>query len=166
MAENVQNLNQFAQTVLVGQPDWSVNQNIVPVQIYASSSGGASLVAGQGFKFVDQTGDMPVVDIVSGVTDKADGIAIHRMKGDTFVAGQIIELALAGSTIWMQASAAIARGASVQLNPTSGGTFPTVATLASLGTNVSIGKSIDKPTGAGAMTRVYVNPQDANLSAY
>jgi hypothetical protein len=162
MAENVQNLNQFAQTPIVGQPDWSVNQNIVPVKIYASSAGGALLVAGQAFKFVDVAGDMPVVDLVSAVTDKADGVAIHRMKGDTFVAGQIIELALVGSTIWMQFSAAAARGASLQLDPAG----PTVATLASLGTNVSIGKSIDKPGAANAMGRVYINPADANLSAY
>ena len=162
MAENNQNLNQFAQTPLVGQPDWSVNQNIVPVKIYSSSSGGALLVAGNAFKLVDQTGDMPVVDLVTGVTDTPWGVAIHRMKGDTFTAGQIIELALAGSTIFMQASAATTRGGRVQIDPTG----PTVANLASLGTNASLGVGIDKSAAANAMIRVYVNPADPNQSAY
>ena len=162
MAENSQNLNQFGQTAIIGQPDWSVNQNIVPVKIYASSSGGALLVAGNAFKLKDTTGDMPVVDLVTGVTDTAWGVAIHNMQGDTFVAGQVIELALAGSTIFLQASAATTRGNKLQLDPAG----PTVANLASLGTNASIGTGIDKAAAANDVIRVYIGPADPNLSAY
>lgn len=162
MAENNQNLNQFNQTALVGQPDWTVNQNIVAARIYASSVGGAALVAGNAFKLVDQTGDMPVVDLVTGVTDTPYGVAIHRMKGDTFTAGQIIELALKGSTIFMQASAATTRGGRLQIDPTG----PTVANLASLGTNASLGIGIDKAAAANAMIRVQISPRDPNQSAY
>ena len=166
MAQVVQNLNQFNQTALVGQPDWTANQNIVSVKIYASSSGGAGLVAGIPIKYVDTAGDMPVVDICSGVTDTPIGVLIHRMKGDLFAAGQIVEAALGGSTIFMQTSAAIARGARVQCDPTTSSTYPTVATLTSLGTNASLGINIDKPAATGALTRIYIEPKDPNLSAY
>ena len=162
MAENNQNLNQFAQTPLVGQPDWTVNQNIVSAKIYASSSGGALLVAGNAVKLKDTTGDMPIVDLVTGVTDTAWGVLIHRMKGDTFTAGQIVEVALGGSTVWMQASAATTRGNRLELDPTG----PTVANNASLGTDATIGVGIDKSAAANAMIRVYIDPKDPNLSAY
>ena len=162
MAENSQNLNQFAQTALVGQPDWTVNQNIVSAKIYTSSSGGALLVAGNAVKLKDIAGDMPVVDLVTGVTDTPWGVLIHRMKGDTFTAGQIVEVALSGSTVFMQASAATTRGNRLQLDPAG----PTVANLASLGTNASIGTGIDKAAASGDMIRVYVSPADPNLSAY
>jgi hypothetical protein len=162
MSENVQNLNQFAQTAIVGQQDLTVNNNIIPARIYASSSGGALLVAGNAFKLVDQVGEMPIIDLVTGVTDTPYCVAIHQMKNDTFTAGQVIDVALSGSVVYMQASAAIARGVRVQIDPTG----PTVATLTSLGTNASLGVCIDKPSAAGAMCRIQINPADPNQSAY
>ena len=162
MPQNVQNLNQFRQTPLIGQQDLTVNQNIVAARIDPDYAGVIPLVAGQAFKLLDSAGPIPVITPVTAVTDTAWGLAVHNMKGDTFVAGQIIDVALVGSTLYLQASAAIARGAKVQIDPTG----PTVATLTSLATNASIGYTVDKPTAAGAMTRIYINPLDPNLSAY
>lgn len=162
MAEVKQNLNQFKQTPLVGQPDLTVNQNIVPARILATSTGGALLVAGNGFKLSDTAGPVPIVDLIADATEQIWGVAIHNMKRDTFVAGDYLDLALVGSTVWMQTSAAIARGAKVQLDPTG----PTIATLTNKPNNCSIGYTIDKPTAANALCRVYLNPQDGNQSAY
>jgi hypothetical protein len=162
MSQNVQNLNQFKQTPVIGQPDWTVNQNIVPVRIDPAYVGALPLVAGQAFKLLDSAGPVPVVTPVTAATDTAWGVAVHSMKRDTFAAGEYIDLALVGSTLYMQASAAIARGAKVQIDPTG----PTVATLTNLATNASLGYTVDKPSAAGSMCRVYVNPLDPNLSAY
>lgn len=162
MTENVQNLNQFKQTPLVGQPDWTVNQNIVPVRLDPAYAGSLPLVAGQAFRLIDVAGPVPTVTPVADATVTPWGVMVHSMKRDTIVAGAYFDLALNGSTIWMQVSAAIARGAKVQIDPLG----PTVSTLTALPTNASLGYTIDKPTAANAMTRVYLQPLDPNLSAY
>jgi hypothetical protein len=160
MAQNIQNLNQFRQTPMIGQLDMLVNNNVLACRIY-SGSVATVLTAGQAMKLVDQVGEIPVIDIAA-VTDKVFGFIVHNMKGDTFVKGDVVDLALKDSVMYMQASAAIARGAKVQVDVTG----PTVATLTSLATNCQVGISLDKPSAAGAMTRVLIDPQDANLSAY
>lgn len=162
MSEVSQNLNQFKQTPMVGQLDWTVNNNVVPCRILATSSGGALLVAGNAVKLVDSAGPVPIVDLVTGVTDTPWGVLVHNMKGDTFLAGQYVDVALQGSTIYLQTSAAIARGAKIQIDPTG----PTVATLASPPNNASLGYSVDKPAAANAVTRFYIQPLDPNLAAY
>lgn len=160
MAQNIQNLNQRTQTPMIGQLDQHVNNNVVASRIYASSTA-TVLVAGQAVKLVDQVGEIPVVD-VAAVTDKIWGVICHTTKGDTFVKGDVVDVARRGSVMYMQASAAIARGAKVQLDPTG----PTVATLTSLATNCSIGICWDKPAAANAMCRVEIDPESANVSAY
>lgn len=157
---SVQNQNQFAQTPLIGEQDWTVNQNIVAMRIWASSVSANPLVAGQAFVRIDQTGQPPIVDVCA-ITAKASGVAIHNMKGDTYVKGQIIDVALVGSVVYMETSGAIAGNARVQLDPTG----PTVSTLTA-GTNASIGYAIDKATATGQLIRVYIDPQDINISNY
>jgi hypothetical protein len=162
MSELTQNASQFLQTALVGQQDWTVNNNIVAVRIDPAYAGGLPLVAGQAFKITDVAGGTPIVIPVADATNTPDGVAIHTMKRDTFIAGDYIELALVGSVVYMQTSAAIARGAKVQVDPTG----PTISTLTSYPTNASLGKMLDKPTGTGQLARVYINPQDPNTAAY
>ena len=98
----------------------------------------------------------------AAITEKAYGVAIHNLKGDTFVAGQYIELACAGSVVYLPTTAAVARGAKVQLDPTG----PSVATLANSPTNCQIGIMLGKPTAANQVARVQIDPQDGNESAY
>ena len=157
---SVLNQNQFAQTPVIGEQDLTVNQNIVEARIWASSVSAAPLVAGQAFALVDQPGSLPIVD-VAAITAKAWGVAIHNMKGDTFVKGQAIELALVGSTIYLETAGAIARGARVQLTPTG----PTITT-ATLGTNASIGYAVDKATATGQLIRVYIQPESIGETNY
>lgn len=156
-----QNLNAFQQTPMVGEQDQTVNNNIKVVRIdpaYVVST--SPLQAGQWFKLYDVAGQVPIVR-PAAVTEKAYGVAIHNMKRDSFLPGDYIELACQGSVVYLETSAAVARGASVQNDPTG----PTVSTLTALPTNASVGTMLDKPTAAG-IARVEVNPLDPNLSAY
>lgn len=156
----VQNMNQFAQTPMVGSVDLTVFPNIKAVRINPAYAGGAPLVAGQFFKLVDVAGEIPVVE-PAAVTERAYGCAIHTLKRDTFLAGDVIDLACAGSVVFLESSAAIAGGAKVQ-NTTAG---PNVQTLASLATNCQVGVNLTKNAAAG-IVRVEIDPQDPNLSAY
>ncbi len=162
MSEVTQSVSQFKQIALVGQQDWTVNNNIVPVRIDPNYGGSLPLVAGQAFRILDATGEVPVVTPVADATVTPYGVAVHTMKRDTFAIGDYIDLALVGSVVYMQTSAAIARGAKVQIDPTG----PTVSTLVSLPTNASLGICIDKPAASGALARIQLNPLDPNLSAY
>lgn len=160
MATLSQNLNQFTQTPMVGQQDQTVNQNLKLVRIDPASTA-TVLKAGQAFKLVDVAGETPIVDVAL-VTEKAYGVAIHDVKRDTYLAGDYITVACVGSVLYLQTSAAVARGAKVQNDSTTA----TVATLASLATNCQIGVMLDKPAAADALARVEIDPQDPNLSAY
>lgn len=161
MSVLTQNVSQFNQTPLVGQLDWTVNQNVVPVRLDPAYAGAIPLVAGQAFKLADVVGEVPVVTPVTAATDTPYGVMVHTMKRDTIVAGDYFDLALAGSTIYLQASAAIARGAKVQITPTG----PTVQTLIG-GTNAQLGICLDKPAAADALTRVFIQPLDILTANY
>lgn len=157
----VQNMNQFVQTPMVGSVDLTVFPNILAVRInpaYVVAT--YPLVAGQFFKIVDVAGEIPIVE-PAAVTERADGCAIHTQKRDSFLPGDVIDLACVGSVVFLESSAAIAGGAKVQNTPTG----PNVQTLASLATNCQVGKVITKSAAAG-IVRVQIDPQDPNLSAY
>jgi hypothetical protein len=150
-----QNQNQFKPTQVLGQLDLSINTNVKSVRIDPASVA-TVLTAGQAFKLVDTAGGVPIVD-VAAITEKAYGICIHSSRKDTFVAGDYIDLACFGSVIYLEASAAIARGARVQ-NTVAG---PTVA-LCVPGTNAQVGVVLDKATAAGQLVRVEVYPLAIN----
>lgn len=157
----VQNMNQFAQTPMVGSVDLTVFPNLVACRInpaYVLST--SPLVAGQWFKLVDVAGEMPMVE-PAAVTDTAYGVAIHDLKRDAYVVGDVITLACEGSVVFLESSAAIAAGAKVQNTPTG----PNVQTLTSLATNAMVGVNLTKNAAAG-IVRVQVGPRDPNLSAY
>lgn len=161
MAELTQNLSQFKQSPLVGQLDWTVNNNVVPVRLDPAYAGGLPLVAGQVFVLANVVGEVPVVTPQADATVTPYGVMIHTMKRDTILAGAYFDLALQGSTIYLQSSAAIARGAKVQNDPAG----PRVATLVA-NTNASLGLCIDKPSAADQPVRVYIQPEDIKVAGY
>lgn len=157
----VQNQNQFAQTALLGQVTMSPSPAIIPVKIYIGSVA-TQLQAGQAVRLVDQAGPEIQVDQVTAVTQEAFGVIIYNPRKNTYSAGDTVEIALRGTVVYMETSAAIARGAKVQIDPTG----PTVSTLVSLPTNCELGVCLDKPTATGQLARILLNPLDPNLSAY
>lgn len=155
-----QNQNQFAQTPVLGQVDMTSAVNIKSVRINPASSS-TVLTAGQFLKIVDVAGTEIVVD-EAAVTEKSYGCIVYNPRKNTYLKGDIVEIACKGTVVYLEASAAIARGAKVQNTPAA----PTVQTLASLATNCQVGICLDKPTGAAELARVEIDPQAANLSAY
>lgn len=145
-----QNQNQFIQTPVLGQVDLTYSTNIKPVKINPASVA-TILQAGQSFKLVDVAGPEIIVDACTALTDTPYGVAVYNAKKSLFFAGQSIELACAGTVMYLEASAAAARGASVQLDPTG----PTVSTLVSP-TNAKIGQFLDKPASAATLVRVQI----------
>ena len=145
-----QNQNQFAQTPVLGEVDLTKSYNVKSVKINPASVA-TVLQAGQVFKIVDIAGPEIIVDQCTALTDTPFGVAIYSPKKNVFVAGQTIEVACDGTVVYLESSAAAARGASVQLDSTG----PTVATLVSP-TNGKVGFLLDKPTAAGQLVRVEI----------
>lgn len=148
-----QNQNQFAQTPLLGQVDLgSGPNNIVSARIDPSSSAtAAQMQAGVPFKIVDVQANDIIVD-VAAITDMAFGVIVYNPRKNQYAVGDIVELACRGSVVYMETSAAIARGANVQAATATG----LVATRAS--TNYRVGKMLDKPTAANQLARVLIDP--------
>ena len=155
-----QNQNQFAQTPVLGQVDMTSAINIKSVRIDPSSQA-TVLQSGQAMKIVDVAGTEIIVD-VAAITEKAYGVIVYNPRKNLYAAGDMIEVACKGTVVYLETSAAVARGAKVMLDPTG----PTVATLAVLATNCMVGICLDKPAAANVLARVEVDPQDPNLSAY
>lgn len=148
-----QNQNQFAQTPLLGQVDLvSGPNNVFAARIDPSSTAtAAQLQAGVPFKIVDVQGNDIIVD-VAAITEQAIGVMIYNPRKNQYAAGDIIELAGRGSVVYLETSAAIARGANVQAATATG----LIATRTS--TNFRVGKVLDKPTAANVLARVLIDP--------
>ncbi len=157
----VQNQNQFAQTALLGQVTMTPSPAIIPVKIYIGSVA-TKLQAGQAVKLVDQAGPEIQVDEVDNDSTLPFGVIVYNPRKNTYSAGDTVEIALEGSVIYLETSAAIARGAKVQIDPTG----PTVSTLVDYPNNCQLGICLDKPTGSGQLARILVKPLDGNLSSY
>ena len=153
------NQNQFAQTPVLGQVDMTVNPNIKPVRINPASVA-TVLKSGQAFKLIAGAANEILVD-VAAITDRAYGVSVYNLKKNTYAAGDVVEIACRDSVVYLESSAAISRGAKVQLDPTG----PTISTLTA-GTNAAIGTALDQASASGQLIRVEIYPEDINVSAY
>lgn len=142
------NINQFAQTPTKGQADLSLNPNTLGCQV--TSDEATALVPGQAVKLVDSLGGVPKVTAVTADTDDIFGVVLYNVKNATFPALQALEVAAQDNVVYMEASAAIARGAKVMYVVTG----QKVAT-ATAGKTV-VGFAFDKATASGDLIRVYL----------
>ena len=151
------NPNQFAQKEYLGVLDLRLNMNTISVQIDLAQSG--ALYGGQAVKLVDSVGGVPkvvaVVDADPG--ELVYGFLNYDPKTIAFVAGAYAEMSMAGNAMYLYATAAISRGALVQLDfATVGGVKTAAASLqfaAGAAQNV-VGWAIDKATAPGQLVRV------------
>ncbi len=155
-----QNQNQFTQTPVLGMVDMTVNPAIISVKIDPASVS-TVLQSGQGFKIKDVAANEIIVDVVANATEEVFGVSIYNPRKNLYNPGDTIELALSGSVVYLEASAAIARGAKVQLTPAT----PSVQTLVA-GTNAQLGISLDKPAAAATLCRILIKPLDINQANY
>jgi hypothetical protein len=144
------NINQFIQTPVKGMCDLKFNPSTVSVQIDVSSAGG--LVPGQAVKIVDSANGVPLVVECSSDADDVFGFINYGIKDQVYNAGMYAEIsAFAGNVMYMEAGAAIARGAKVEI-VVSGNKVQTAS-----GVSTVVGRAFDKATASGDLIRVYIN---------
>lgn len=144
-----QSLNQFAQSTEKGVLDLALNPNILSCRIAAGSA--SDFVAGTAVTLSDVTGKILVVD-KAAIDDDILGFVVYSAKKSVPVAGDFIEVAISGSVMQMEASAAIARGADLQIVVAS----DKVATAATVGATI-VGKALDKAAADEDLIRVIIS---------
>lgn len=146
-----QNQNQFAQSMLLGQTDPMGNNNVISCVVGPDEA--LTLRPGQAVKLVDSLGGAPKVTACVANTDECFGFIVRNQKNRGWIAGDAVEVALAGTYIYLQATSAIARGAQVCLDVTSIGGVQAIN--ASGGENI-VGWALDKAAATDYLIRVFL----------
>lgn len=150
----VLNQNQFAQTPTVGSPDLAFNFNTKSVLLNPDSVA-TKLMVGQAVKLI--AGAVPVILVdQAGAAEQPYGVIIFSLKKNVYAAGNTVEVACKGNVIYLEAAAAIARGAAVENVP--GGASPVVQTKAA---GARLGFCLDQATAAGQIVRIEIDPAAA-----
>jgi hypothetical protein len=141
--------NQFGQTVTKGQVDLRLSPNIISCQVGPDST---DLVPGQCVKLVDSADGIPKITAIEADTDDVFGIVAYDIRKSTFEPGDKCEVAFfRGTVVYMEASAAIARGAKVSA-VVSGSKVVTASAAKRV-----IGRAFDKASGNGSLIRVILD---------
>lgn len=143
-------MNQFVQSVEKGLLDLRLNPNTISCEVHSSQV--TPLLPGQAVKIYDDAGGVPKVVACSVDTDKIFGIVALSIKDQSFPALSALEIASENNVIYMQSSAAIARGAKV-MYVVSGEKIATSTNGKSV-----VGFAFDKATAADQFIRVYLQP--------
>jgi hypothetical protein len=143
-------VNQFAQSKEKGMLDLHMNSNIIPCRVKSDES--AALTPGQAVKLVDTAEGNPVITAVDDAADDVFGFVAYNLKKNSFEANDNVEIAaLRNNVMYMEASAAIARGAKVMYVVTG----EKVATATA--TNRILGIALDKAAADGDLIRVVID---------
>lgn len=151
-----QNMNQFSQNAEVGELDLQTNGNPATFTVKLSPSyAGGGMVPGEGAKLVDLGGSdikgvNPIVDVRALDADAIFGVKVSNTKKNTNEAGEIIQVAGAGAVMWLNAGAAILRGANVAL------VLATPGNVVTATTETVLGVALDKATAADQLIRVLI----------
>lgn len=142
--------NQFQQSAEKGQMDLKFAAGTISCSV--DSSAPANLVAGDLVKLVDSAGGVPKVIKITADTDDVFGVVLYSFKDASYPDLASVEIAaFRGAVVYMESSAAIARGAKVM--PVVSGSKVATATV---GKRV-IGQALDKATASGELIRVVVD---------
>lgn len=155
-----QNPNQFKQAAVVGEVDLQTNPNPAMYTCRfkdASETDGTTLKPGEPCKLIDLgASDIvgpPIVDEMADDNDGgAFGVKVFSTKKNESVDNDIVQVATEGAVIWLEASAAIARGAKVAAVLSAPGEVVTLTTEDQLGI------ALDKAAADGDMLRVLIKP--------
>ncbi len=142
------NQNQFAQEVVKGLVDLRYSVNTIPCRV--SSSESVALVPGQLVKLVDVAGGSPVVTAVTADTDTVFGVVNYNIRDVSFAASSAVEISSSLNIVYLEASAAIARGAGVM--PVITGQKVATATAS----KTTVGIALDKAAADGDLIRVLI----------
>lgn len=140
------NQNQFGQLPVKGLVDLRYSLNTISCRV--SSSESVALVPGQAVKLVDVAGGSPVITAVTSDFDSVFGVVNYNIRDESFAAGSAVEISSSLNIIYVEASAAIARGAAVM--PVVTGQKVVTATAS----KTILGLALDKAAADGDLIRV------------
>ncbi len=155
-----QSLNQFSQTPQLGMLDaQSRGGTILSAQVSDNIGAGVTLSAGQPVK-LDTTinGGVPQVLPLAADSDEAFGTVVYVLKDQSYGSGDRLEIALNGTIQFLQANAAVTRGAPVEVDITTAGNV-----APSGGVNPILGRAVDG-CGAAGLIRVLLNTLPAQVA--
>lgn len=143
--------NQLVQAPVKGQMDLRYNPSVIACEVSSTEAG--TLVPGQGVTIVDSAGGIPKVIAAAADTSDVFGFVVWNARKESFVAGDQIEVAaFRNNVMYLEASAAIARGAKFMI-VVSGSK---IATATGTGKKV-VGRTIDKASANGDLIRCLVD---------
>lgn len=142
------NQNQFAQSVVKGMVDLKHSPNTFSCRVASNET--VALVPGQFVKLADVAGGAPVVTAITADTDTVFGVVSYNLRESSFAANASVEISSSLNVVYVEASAAIARGLPVM--PVILGQKVAVATP----TKSIVGLALDKATDDGDLIRIIV----------
>ena len=142
-----QNPNQFALTAEKGQLTLDPNWDTLNCQV--SVNQGAALVVGQAVLIEDAAGGQIPVTAIAAVGNDIFGFVAYNVRTDSYKALDNVKIARKGDVMLMEASAAIARGADLEVI-ISGNKVVTQTS------GTTIGKALDKAAADGDLIRVEI----------
>lgn len=142
-----QTSNQFSMALNKGQ--LTLSQNWDTLNCVISANEAATLVNGQAVLLVDEASVQLPVENVAAVTNAIFGFIPYSTKTNEYVAGDSVKVAKNGDVMVMEASAAIARGAALEII-ISGNKVVTKTS------GTTIGVALDKAAADGDLIRVLI----------
>lgn len=142
--------NQFQQSAEKGLLDLKMGLGTLSCQV--DSTQATALVPGQAVKLVDSLGGVPKVIAVAADTDKIFGFVAFTFKDKTFPALSAVEISVEGNIMYLQSSAAVARGAKLM--------YVVAGKKVATATNGKscVGFSLDKASVADQLIKVWLQP--------
>ena len=150
--------NQRVQTVEQGMLDLALHQAVLAVRIDATEAG--TLYPGSAVVIKDVAGKVITVTEADDDDDSIFGYVVYNQKDSGYVAGDMCEIAYAGSIMHMTAGAAIAKGAKVESDVSA-------LKVITQSSNPVIGIALDKAAADGDLVRVLiVTPGATNAGSF
>lgn len=143
-----QNMNQFQQGAMKGDL-YLPSSPTISVQLHASAT---TVYPGSAVKLYAGTSNTILVD-KAGANDDIFGWVIRNPKKTSFAAGDTLEVALTGSVITVESSAAFERGQQLEFVATND------LVKAFAGSNTPVGVALDKATAANQLIRMFIKSE-------
>ena len=145
-----QQLNQTRPTSEKGMLDLGLNWELIDCRIDPASVADFTNANAFAFKIVSAAGRSIIVDLATVATDKIFGFVPYEVRKNTYAAGDFIRLGRNSVIMKMEASAAIVRGATLEILPA--GNKVVTKTTGSV-----VGLALDNATADGDLLRVEIN---------
>ena len=152
---DILNMNQFNMSPLVGDVDLknSSSESLFTCRFDPSATTGTDeLESGEGVILADLGSDdsvgPPIVAERAADADAIFGVRVGSTKQGTDDPGDVTQIATSGAVVYMNAGAAIVRGAEVAL------VLATPGNVVTATTETVLGVALDKATGANELIRV------------